>query len=210
MSAYTREALAMQVMGLFQLIDVDLRLLHREVFGIPGTSAADPDKLTEKVNDAWARAFIDKAAALAKLELAEQFEVSVKLLVEHRDRGELLLLRRHSDRGDLFWDLPGGRLLTGESIDDAIRRELLEEVGWPDDVVVKLFHAGTWRSKLLLYYRTQIAVESVVLSAEHDSYVWLRPDQLNTLTGARLEPELRMLIRVLAGDAPEMLPKGVA
>ena len=71
MWSYTREAFAAQVSVLLQLIEVDDRPLHRKIFGIPGTSAADPDKLMARVDDAWAGVYVDEAAALAKLELVE-------------------------------------------------------------------------------------------------------------------------------------------
>lgn len=43
------------------------------------------------------------------------------------DDGKILLVRR-SDDGS--WCLPGGRVDFGETIEDAARRECLEETGW--------------------------------------------------------------------------------
>jgi ADP-ribose pyrophosphatase YjhB (NUDIX family) len=50
-----------------------------------------------------------------------------------RWRGRVLLIR-HEKHGEEVWLLPGGGVQTGESLTDALQRELIEEVG--------LFEAG--------------------------------------------------------------------
>ena len=44
-------------------------------------------------------------------------------------RGDRILLCRHEKPGKEYWLLPGGGVNSGESLVDALRRELLEEVG---------------------------------------------------------------------------------
>ena len=43
--------------------------------------------------------------------------------------GDRILLCRHEKPGKEYWLLPGGGVNSGESLVDALRRELLEEVG---------------------------------------------------------------------------------
>lgn len=52
------------------------------------------------------------------------YRVAVKALIRNTD-GNILLVKEKSDK----WDLPGGGIDHGESPDDAIRRELQEELG---------------------------------------------------------------------------------
>ena len=50
------------------------------------------------------------------------------------DRGQVLLIRRTKEPRKGQWSLPGGKVEFGETLEEAIRREILEETG----LVVKL------------------------------------------------------------------------
>jgi len=57
--------------------------------------------------------------------------IRVSALLRWNDR---ILLCRHEKPGREYWLLPGGGVNSGESLVDALRRELLEEVGIDDPV----------------------------------------------------------------------------
>ncbi len=57
--------------------------------------------------------------------------IRVSALLHWRDR---ILLCRHEKPGKEYWLLPGGGVNSGESLVDALRRELSEEVGINDVV----------------------------------------------------------------------------
>src|ERR687886_1837873 len=52
-------------------------------------------------------------------------------------RGGQILLIRHEKVGKEVWLLPGGGVNAGESIVDALQRELREEVGFDEEVPVE-------------------------------------------------------------------------
>jgi ADP-ribose pyrophosphatase YjhB (NUDIX family) len=52
--------------------------------------------------------------------------------------GKVLLIRRGRPPSAGSWTLPGGRVEPGESLDDAVRREVLEETSLPVEVVCEL------------------------------------------------------------------------
>jgi 8-oxo-dGTP pyrophosphatase MutT (NUDIX family) len=55
------------------------------------------------------------------------FYLGIKILIIN-DKGQILLLRRGSlERA--WWDIPGGRMQRGETVAEALQRELYEETG---------------------------------------------------------------------------------
>ena len=102
--------------------------------------------------------------------------------------GKLLLVRRAHDPGKGRWSLPGGRVEHGESLEQAVHREVAEETGLVIDIVglagirevlprdgaaghyVVLSYAATWRGG------------EVTLNDEHDDARWLAPDDLGSVS----------------------------
>lgn len=65
------------------------------------------------------------------------FRVSLKAVIRN-DRGELLIVKEKNHRK---WSLPGGGLDWGETYEQAMRRELQEEVGYTGELTMKLLAA---------------------------------------------------------------------
>ncbi len=111
------------------------------------------------------------------------FGLSVYALIQDR-RGRCLILRRSADARNNpgKWDLPGGKTDSGETFDQALRREITEETG----LAVSLEHivgaAENQRPKmtvacLILTARTESA--EVRLSHEHDHFEWVSVEELS-------------------------------
>ena len=53
----------------------------------------------------------------------------VAAIIERSDRRLLICQRRHDDTSPLKWEFPGGKVRQGEGLEQALARELTEELG---------------------------------------------------------------------------------
>jgi 8-oxo-dGTP pyrophosphatase MutT (NUDIX family) len=61
------------------------------------------------------------------------FRISLKAYIEN-DKGEVLVVK---EAGRDRWDLPGGGMEYGESIEQALKRELKEEVAYEGGLTMR-------------------------------------------------------------------------
>lgn len=124
-------------------------------------------------------------------------------LVRH---GRVLATRRtHPPEAAGLWEFPGGKVEPGEDPDDAIVREIHEELGC--DVVVTGRLAGAQPVKP--GYTLRVAVAEIVAGEpvphEHDALRWLGPEELDAVDW--LAPDLPFLAELrellLDGDPLE-------
>ncbi|MCK0112872.1 NUDIX domain-containing protein [Ornithinimicrobium sp. F0845] len=103
------------------------------------------------------------------------YTVGAVCLVEHD--GEVLLLWQPHRLG---WSLPGGLLGRGEEPEDAVRREVREEVGLdiePGDPIAVGVHASTQQIDVI--YRVRVAERpQVALATEARKARWWSPAEL--------------------------------
>lgn len=132
------------------------------------------------------------------------YELAAKAMIAHS--GRTFALKRHSHRGDLFWDLPGGRLARGDDLAAALRRKLGEEIGYAGGLpeIGAPAHLELWDdpgyegpAKLIVCFRLDLDPEPVRPSGEHAGWGWLGAGDLRDGEhgGARLEPQLAALLR---------------
>jgi nucleoside triphosphatase len=119
--------------------------------------------------------------------------VIVVALIQNQ-RGEYLLCKKPSDRG-VFpgeWGLPGGGIEPGETLEQALRREVREELSlelhsieplfFSDAAYPKYYHDGTSRSiyMIFLLYRCMAALGTIQLNPEFEQAAWVAPGQFTS------------------------------
>lgn len=130
-----------------------------------------------------------------------KLQVGVKLLIKNR-RGQYLLIQRNRPLPDgtgIKWDIPGGRINTSERLDEALARELSEEVGIKLDQSVQLLKAQDIiipdidLHVVRLTYVTELT-KDVELGNEHQSFNWITQEKALSLN---IDPYLREVLKDL-------------
>ena len=117
------------------------------------------------------------------------FHVGVKALV--RDgAGKILVLKVNQEKlkniTEAYWDIPGGRIEEGQTVQQTLEREVLEEIGTPMagdadfySAVVSNIRIPTDNGEVglvLMVYRVTLPDNAVIkLSPEHTAYEWVDP-----------------------------------
>lgn len=113
--------------------------------------------------------------------------IATKAIIAN-EKNEILLVREaRYDEGTNAgkYMLPGGRIEIGEPYLDGLKREVREETGL-DVVVGAPVFVGEWFPVIkgvpiqivAIFFACRALSTQVVLSAEHDAYVWVNPGQL--------------------------------
>ena len=108
-----------------------------------------------------------------------------------RRQGKLLLTSRPADKPPHGLEFPGGKVEAGETLARALCRELEEELGIADAVVLDpVYRTGT--DKLEIWFmRTIVSPEQTVVCREGQRYFWIDPD--DTQVTGKLFSEIPLL-----------------
>jgi 8-oxo-dGTP diphosphatase len=99
--------------------------------------------------DAGETAILDAHDAPSRYGQRPVTEVAVGVLVD--GAGRFLLTSRPAGKVYAgYWEFPGGKLEPGESVEDALRRELHEEIG------ITIGHAVPWRVLMMDYPHARV------------------------------------------------------
>ena len=113
------------------------------------------------------------------------FVVVVKGIITHN--GKVLIIQRSADDeiGANIWECVGGKIDFGEDLEDALIREVKEEVGL-SVTVDKLLYAVTFKTNehrqvVILSYSCTAYDNIIKLSNEHKNYLWADKKQMMSL-----------------------------
>ena len=110
--------------------------------------------------------------------------IATKAIVIHN--GRVLLLRESESYEDGTntgrYDLPGGRLKSGERFDEALLREILEETGLRVKIM-KVVTVSEWRPVVRgeqwqivgIFFECHSHSSEVRVGSDHDAYEWIDP-----------------------------------
>ena len=76
----------------------------------------------------------------------KSYHLGIKGLIRNK-KGEILLLKKAADRSlkygrEIAWDIPGGRIEEGLTVEETLQREIQEETGIGEFQNKGLFYAG--------------------------------------------------------------------
>lgn len=111
-------------------------------------------------------------------------KVCVKAIIRHN--GNLLIIQRsnNEDIGPGDWEFPGGTIEWDENAEDALHRELREEIG-VQVISYKLAYISSFfidvNTKVFAINYIVVVKGNIRLSDEHQKYKWVRNDEAQML-----------------------------
>jgi len=120
--------------------------------------------------------------------MVARYPVSVKALLYHNGRF-LFLLKKRKGESRVFYGLPGGLKEPGESLEEALKREVREEIG-VDIEILDILAAYTYvhpkgdEVVSLLYLARPLSLNFKLSGESDEEFIgmkWLFPDELDVL-----------------------------
>lgn len=126
----------------------------------------------------------------------QKFQLGVKALITN-DNGEIFLLQvdtshfTDKNKNLYYWDIPGGRIQEGHSVEDTLKREVEEEIGTDEIEIVKHFDSFISNIKipphndgLILFVflcKLKNPKQKIVLNGESIGYKWASIEEAKQL-----------------------------
>ena len=118
----------------------------------------------------------------------------VAAIIQDADGGYLACKRGEWKQSPNKWEFPGGKPEAGESLQDALVREIKEELN-TDITVLRQFDRSTTGEIDLVSFVCELAGEKPQFSTDHSEMRWVPENELSKLDWA--EPDLPALKRIL-------------
>jgi len=125
----------------------------------------------------------------------KHISVAAAVIVDSQNR--IFATQRGSGDWKDWWEFPGGKIEEGESPEEALRREILEELNTEIHVGEHIADAE-WdypNYHLVLHCYLCKVVSGYLELLEHESAKWLAPDELGTVQWLPADWEVIALLR---------------
>ncbi|GAA0294501.1 8-oxo-dGTP diphosphatase [Gracilibacillus halotolerans] len=110
----------------------------------------------------------------------------VAAVIENENNEILCALRSHDMSIPNKWEFPGGKVEVGESLHDALEREITEELQCKI-VAGEVIHEHTHEYESFIVHLTCLhtrIIEGIPHSTEHAKLIWLPKENLNSIIWA--------------------------
>lgn len=118
------------------------------------------------------------------------FKLGLKAIFQN-SKSKILFVRTSSERRDKahdYWDLPGGKIQKGETIEEALKREVFEEIGVDkfdmgdlcavDISKLRKFTDEQDHGLILFAYLCQGDIKQISISDEHSEFGWFDAEEI--------------------------------
>lgn len=122
----------------------------------------------------------------------------VGAIIENEDAKILAALRSPEMSLPNYWEFPGGKIEQGESKQEALRREILEELSCTIDVFEQVEDTTYEYEKFIVRLETFMAkvIKGVPKLSEHAELKWISREELTTLNWAPADiPAIEALVK---------------
>lgn len=144
--------------------------------------------------------------------IEDKFHLGIKALIRNSS-GRILLLKVNKEKlkgfqGEPYWDIPGGRIQKGSTVDETLIREVEEEIGAKEIKNIKPFSMVLSKIRIpqgddsvgliLGAYTCEIPENSEIkLSEEHVEANWFTPLEVSKLLEVKYPIEFTEKIKAL-------------
>lgn len=144
--------------------------------------------------------------------MEDSFHLGIKALIRN-SAGQILLLKVNKEKlkgfqGEPYWDIPGGRIQKGQTVEETLKREVEEEIGVTEITNVKPFSMVLSKIRIpqgedsvgliLGAYTCEIPENSEIkLSDEHTEVNWFIPEEASKLLEVKYPIEFTEKIKEL-------------
>jgi mutator protein MutT len=124
-------------------------------------------------------------------------KIQVAAAVIERDGKIFIARRKKEDHLQGIWEFPGGKVEEGESLQECLKRELLEELGIVADIAEQIYscqfnHKGTLLALSFFNVRTY---HGEITLYDHSAMAWVGPDEFSNYSFPEPDRPLLELLR---------------